>query len=181
MKKIVDYQVRLRINGWLAGYAENLTEALKAVLSRGAIPESSIEIEEVREVPQEKELALRRRPVEAEIVPLSDLYYALPDDYRKPALLDSLAEHYHRELACLWKVVQDERCLAGAIRLTTWRRAGSQWICEFRSLDWEAPVGRQGNWHGQNTSQWRNPDTGWRGHQGAIVFDERDGSISSHH
>ncbi len=151
----VRYDVRLSLTGLPADGAHQVQAAIEKALSE-AIPEGSVTLESVTE----RRVPLQRYLVEEKITPLSALYLALPAEFWRPDILDTLALHYHRELACLWRSVQDDCCVQGVIALHPWRQAGSQWICEFESFDLSVPVRNEYNFHFQNTSRWSNSETG---------------------
>ena len=119
--------------------------------------------------------------VEYHIVSIEELIATLPPELQENTIQYALHECFHRELAALWRSVRDARCKLPVIELRAWRTAGSQMICEFVSVDRSVRLGYEINFHGQITSQWSNSETGWHGHQGAIVIDKLSGEISTHH
>jgi len=173
---IARYDVCLSLAGLPAGGAALVQERLEAALAL-SISEGTVTVSSVTE----RRPTAMGYPTEQRIVPLSDLYLALPVEFQRAEVLDALAERYHQELACLRRTVQDDRCVEGVIEMRPWRRAGTQWICEFLSYDRNIPTGNSFNFHLQDTSQWEDRETGWHGHQGAIVLDTRDGQVSAHH
>lgn len=170
------YDVHLSLTGLPAGGAALVQERLEAALAL-SISDGTVAVSSVTECRP----AAVRYPTEQRIAPFSTLYLALPAEFQRAEILDALAANYHSELACLWRTAQDDRCIRGVIELREWRRAGTQWICEFLSYDRSVPAGNSFNLHLQDTSGWQNQETGWHGHQGAIVLDTRDGQVSAHH
>jgi hypothetical protein len=174
--KSVRYDVHLSLSGLPAGGAALVQERLEAALAL-SISEGTVAVSSVTE----RRPARMHCPTEHRIAPFSALYLALPKEFQRDEILDALAARYHRELACLWRTAQDDNCIQGVIELREWRQAGTQWICEFLSYDRSVPAGASFNFHLQDTSGWQNRETGWHGHQGAIVLDTRDGQVSAHH
>jgi hypothetical protein len=170
------YDVHLSLSGLPAGGAALVQERLEAALAL-SISEGTVAVRSVTEYRP----AVVRCPTEQRIVSLSALYLALPAECQRAEILDALAERYHHELACLWRTVRDDRCVRGVVEMRPWRQAGTQWICEFLSYDRSLPAGNSFNFHLQDTSQWEDRESGWAGHQGAIVLDTRDGQVSAHH
>jgi len=170
------YDIQLSLSGLPAGRAALVQERLEAALAL-SISEGTVTVSSVTE----RRPASIRCPTEQRVVPLSALYTALPAEFQRAEILDALAERYHHELACLWRTVRDDRCVEGVVELREWRRSGTQWICEFLSYDRNIPAGNSFNFHLQETSQWHDRETGWTGHQGAIVLDTLDGEVTSHH
>ncbi|HLK55238.1 MAG TPA: hypothetical protein VKU00_01660 [Chthonomonadaceae bacterium] len=170
------YEVRLRLSGLPAGEAEEVQATIRAALA-ASVPDGLVTVEGV----EERQPARDGGWVEERITPLFVLFCTLPAEFQRPGILAELAENYHRELACLWRTARDGRCVQAAIEVRPWRRAGGQWICEFLSYDKGAPLADEFNWYMQNTSQWSNQETGWAGHQGAIVLNSHDGHITAHH
>ena len=171
-----DYEVRIRISGLPPGGAEEVREAIAAALA-ASVPDGLAAVEGV----EESRPAPGGSWAEERIVPLRVLFCTLPEEFQRPAVLAALAENYHRELACMSRTASDGRCVRAAIEVRPWRRAGGQWICEFLSYDKGAPAAEEYNFHLQNTSQWSNRETGWAGHQGAIVLNTHDGHVTAHH
>jgi hypothetical protein len=174
--RATEYTVCLALGGLPAGAAEDVQAEIRNALQQ-EVPDAAVTVVSVTEYLQRGEGPW----VEEQITPLSVLFCALPSEFQSPATYAALADHYHRELSCLWRSLRDERCAQGVLALRPWRQAGTQWICEFLTYDRGAPAGMSFNFHGQDTSQWQNRETGWAGHQGAIVLDTADGQISSHH
>ncbi|MCW3053477.1 MAG: hypothetical protein JWN14_2647 [Chthonomonadales bacterium] len=170
------YDVHLSLTGLPAGRAALVQERLEAALTL-SISEGTVAVSSVTE----RRPAHMRCPTEQRIVPFSVLYLALPAEFQRAEILDALAAQYHHEVTCLWRTVQDDRCVQGVIELREWRTAGTQWICEFLSYDRSVAPGNTYNFHVQETSQWSNRETGWSGHQGAIVLDTVNGEVSAHH
>lgn len=174
-----DYELFVRIHDQALEIAEGLRDRVTAALSAAGFDDSRLSVDRSRRLPPDREAP--RTAVDQDIAPLSALYLALPPALQRAEILDGLAGRYHHELACLWRSVRDPACREGAIRLSNWRRSGTQWICEFMSYDKSVALRSQHNFHGHDTSQWSNPQTGWQGCQGAIVLDETDGCLSTHH
>jgi hypothetical protein len=172
----VRYDLCLSLTGFPTAGAEQVREEIEAILGE-RYPGATVSVTEIREQAGLSEAG----GIEVHITPLSVLTATLPLPFHRADILAALSEQYHRELTCLWHSVRDRRCVQGVIELRTWRQAGAQWICEFESYDRGAPAGHTYNWHLQNTSQWANQNTGWVGHQGAIVLDTDSGQISAHH
>lgn len=170
------YEVRLSLTGMPGGNAQEVRERLEAALA-AEVATGQVEVSSVTE----RRPARMRCPAVQRVVPLSALYLALPAEFQRAEILDALAAQYHRELACLRRTAEDDRCVECVIELREWRQAGTQWICEFLSYDRSVPAGVSFNLYLQDTSGWRNRETGWHGHQGAIVLDTRDGEVTSHH
>jgi hypothetical protein len=170
------YDVHLRLSGLPVGGTDEVRATIEAALAAN-VPDGLATVEGV----QERQPPRGGGWVEEHITPLYVLFCTLPEEFQRPDVLAALAENYHRELACLWRTACDGRCVQAAIEVRPWRRAGGQWICEFLSYDKGAPVADEFNFHLQNTSQWQNRETGWAGHQGAIVLNTHDGHITAHH
>ena len=170
------YEVRLRLSGLPAGGAEEVRATIEAALAT-SVPDELVTVEGV----EESQPPRGNGWTEEKITPLHVLFCTLPEEFQRPGVLAALAENYHRELACMWRTARDGRCVRAAIEMRPWRRAGGQWICEFLSYDKGAPMGDELNFHLQNTSQWSNRETGWVGHQGAIVLNTHDGHVTAHH
>ena len=170
------YDVHIRMSGLPAGGAEEVKAAVAAALA-ASVPDGLVTVQGV----EEGRTAHGDGWTEESIVPLRVLFCTLPEEFQRPGVLAELAEHYHRELACMWQTARDGRCVRPAIEVRPWRRAGGQWICEFLSYDRGAPVADEFNFHLENTSQWVNRETGWSGHQGAIVLNTHDGHVTAHH
>ncbi|HLK59417.1 MAG TPA: hypothetical protein VKU00_22845 [Chthonomonadaceae bacterium] len=173
---IVSYEVRIRLCGLPAGGAEEVKAKIEEALA-ASVPDGLATVEGV----EERQPTRGNGWVEERITPLNVLFCTLPQELQRPDILAVLAENYHRELACLWRTARDGRCVRAAIEVRPWCRAGEQWICEFLSYDKGAPFAEEYNFHLQNTSQWSNSQTGWAGHQGAIVLNAHDGHVTAHH
>ena len=169
------YEIHLRLSGLPTGGAEEVKTVIEAALA-SSVPDGQVTVQSVTEIQPAGENWTEER-----ITPLFVLFCTLPAEFQRPGILVDLAERYHRELSCLWQTARDRRCVKAVIELRPWRQAGTQWICEFLSYDKGAPAGNEFNLHLQNTSQWQNKETGWIGHQGALVLDTHDGKISAHH
>ena len=174
--RIVRYEIHLRLSGLPAGGTEEVRATFEAALA-ASVPDGPVTVESV----EESQTVRGGDWVEEHIIPLHVLFCTLPPEFQRADILATLSEHYHHELACLWRSVRDERCQQPVIELRLWRQAGALWICEFLSFDRGAPNGHEYNLHLQSVSQWRNPETGWIGHQGAIVLNTHDGQVSAHH
>lgn len=174
--RMASYEICLTLSGLPAGSAEEVQHSIAQALA-GEVPDSQVSINSVLELYQLSEEGWIRE----QIASLDTLFLTLPKKLQTPTIRIRLAAHYHAELNCLWRSVTDTRCVRGVVALHPWRRAGSQWICEFMSYDLGAPLSNEFNFHLQNTSQWQNRATGWTGHQGAIVLDSHSGEISAHH
>ena len=101
----------------------------------------------------------------------SELFAALPPEYRTDPVHRALREAYRRELEQLLSTAGSPACRKPQVTMSLWRTAGAQRIAEFSVSDAEIPRTAQVNWHGQNTSQWL--------YAGAIVV--QDGIVSTHH
>lgn len=170
------YDLHLSLTGLPAGGVDEVRDCIQGALAT-EVPDGLVTLIGVTEHVQKADAAW----IQERITPLHVLFCTLPEEGQRPDILAALSEHYHRELSCLWRSVRDGRCVQAVIELRPWRQAGTQWICEFVGYDRGAPQGQEYNWHGQNTSQWQNRETGWIGHQGAIVLDMQDRQISAHH
>jgi hypothetical protein len=171
----VTYTVTLRLRCAEPDITQNLKDGLEVVLGGAGFDIDALEVREVTEH------APSSPGADVQVTAFSALYLALPPNFQTPQILDMLAERYWHEMGCLQRSVRDPRCIQPALRLYPWRRAGTQWICEFMSWDKNVPVRGRFNFYGHETSGWQNPETGWHGHQGALVFDERDAQVSTHH
>jgi len=172
---LTTYRICLTLSEVPSGARDTVAQRLTQTLAAADL-DRPVEIESVLEIRPSEEGWITER-----VVSLDALFAALPTGLQTAATRTALAAHYYRELSCLWRSVCAPGCLKGVVELRHWRRAGPQWICEFLSFDQGAPKGNRVNWHGQNVSQWSNRDTGWGGHQGAIVLDGETGGISAHH
>jgi len=108
---------------------------------------------------------------ERNITPLGDLISMLPEEHRTSEKVWELKGWYDREMENI-AYYEKQRENTKAV-LLPFRKAGSQHIAEFWVNDMGKPVGNSFNFHGQNISQWL--------YAGCILFDERDGRISTHH
>ena len=91
----------------------------------------------------------------------------LPDDF--PNL--DLKRAYDSEVTLMLKYGIKAR--QPLLLLHPFRTAGSQHIAEFEVKDLFIEETNSYNFHGQNTSQWV--------YAGAILYDERDNRVSTHH
>ena len=100
-----------------------------------------------------------------------ELYNGLPHETQKEEVRTALLSAYRSELQALMAEALREECKEPQVRMSCWRQAGEQWICEFCVTDATLPQTSAINFHGHNTSQWR--------YGGAIVV--QGGSVSCHH
>lgn len=170
------YLLHVSLNGLPAGGRDEVKECIETALAT-SVPDGSAQLIQVTECQQTTDCYW----IEEHVTPFFALFCALPPELHCAQVYAALGEHYHREVSSLWRSVRDTRCVQAVIELRMWRHAGTQWICEFLSFDRSIPKGDEMNFHGQNTSQWKNPENGWMGHQGALVLDGETREITAHH
>ena len=89
--------------------------------------------------------------MEKRITALEDLIKGLPEEERKK-VENNLTEDYGYVLRMMERYAKDG--VEPLLILSSWRRAGTQWIAEFEVKDKNRPKDNKYNWHGQNVSQW---------------------------
>ena len=82
---------------------------------------------------------------------------------------DELLQAYIEEISTMYHYAA--RCAFPKIKMTSFKRAGKQWIADFSVSDMAKPEKEQYNFHLQNTSQWVY----------AVCILYSDGEISRHH
>ena len=102
---------------------------------------------------------------------LIDLISGIPKESNTEGVILRLTMAYKSEMQ---QIEQAENRADHTLSvLLPWRIAGSQYIAEFYVNNMKLDEKDEYNWHGQNTSRWL--------YAGAIVFDETDKRISTHH
>ena len=93
------------------------------------------------------------------------------DNHDAKKAINEIRDYYARELSSM--VHYAKVAVEPQLYMTTFRKQGSQWIAEFSVSDLHKREGDTYNWHLQNTSRWV--------YAGAMVYDEKDGMVSTHH
>jgi hypothetical protein len=97
---------------------------------------------------------------------LESLKFNLPSETKR-----QLLEYYGYEVSNFFMYARSAK--KPVISMGLFNKQGSQWICDFVVRDEAMEEKNEYNWHGQNVSQVK--------YNGCILYDERDGRISTHH
>ena len=115
-----------------------------------------------------------KKTIEVNIPDIYELKESLEDSTGETLPLGTIVEiekAYLYELSSLLHYCKS--ATKPSVSMTLFFKQGSQHIANFSVNDLGIERTESHNWHGQNTSQWL--------YAGGILYDERDGSVSTHH
>ena len=93
------------------------------------------------------------------------------DNHNAKKAINEIRDYYARELSNMVAYAKD--AVEPQLCMNTFRKQGSQWIADFSVSDLKKKIKDEYNWHLQNTSQML--------YNGCILYEERDGMVSTHH
>ena len=112
------------------------------------------------------------KKVEVKIPTIRELIHSINGISLTEETIDEITKYYAYEMSSLFSYANNAK--EAMITMELFTKQGSQWIAGFSVKD----LAKQNdpnclNFHLQNTSQWC--------YAGCILYDERDGRVSTHH